>query len=89
MSPSLSLEGPVEFLDGKLVLRIPLDQGGTDLVPLTRAIASVVGDELVVEIQPWLAEKLGIRAGSMVVVSNLNGRFNLIRSDDNDPQKGM
>jgi len=31
-------------------------------------------------IQPWLAEKLRIVAGSLVVVDNVNGKFTITRS---------
>jgi hypothetical protein len=30
----ISLEGPVELIDGKLILRIPLDGGGRELAVL-------------------------------------------------------
>jgi hypothetical protein len=38
-------------------------------------------------IQPWLAEKLRIGVGSLVIVDNLNGRFTITRSAKNDDTK--
>jgi hypothetical protein len=80
----VSLEGPVELVDGELVVRIPLSAGGDKLAPLARGIGQVIGDCLVVEIRPWLAEKLRIGEGSLVVVDNRNGKFTITRSASND-----
>jgi hypothetical protein len=54
----VSLKGPVERVNGKLVLRIPLVVGGEELVASARGISSVEGDDLVVTIPDWLAEKI-------------------------------
>ena len=77
----ISIGGPVEKVDGQLVLRIPLDAGGRDLAECSRGIASVQGDFLIVVIQDWLAQKLGLFPGSNVIVDNADGKFN-IRSND-------
>ena len=53
----VSLEGPVELVDGKLMLRIPLSAGGQDLVEAARGLGKVDGEHLVVVIPPWLAEE--------------------------------
>jgi hypothetical protein len=88
MSDELSLEGPVELIDGKLTLQIPLAVGGDKLAPLVRAISEIADGNLNVVIQPWLAEKLSITAGSLVVVDNCNGKFTISRSAKNDdPQR--
>ena len=50
------------------------------LAPLARGIGVVEGEYLKVVIQPWLAEKLRIVAGSLVVVDNVNGEFTITRS---------
>jgi hypothetical protein len=84
MSVSVSLEGPVERLGDDLVILIPLDAGGDALAPLAKGIGIVEGDCLKVTIQPWLAEKLRIGIGSLVVVDNLDGKLRITRSAKND-----
>jgi hypothetical protein len=84
MSDTISIEGPVEMIDGNLMLRIPLSVGGDRLAPLSRGIGRVEGEYLCVVIQPWLADKLRLGAGSLVLVDNLNGKFNITRSPRND-----
>jgi hypothetical protein len=84
MSKEVSLEGPVELVDGKLTLQIPLAAGGDILAPLARGIGEVVGDDLVVVISAGLADRLRIAAGSLVFVDNLNGKFTITRSAKND-----
>jgi len=48
------LEGPVEKIDGKLILRIPLDAGGAQFVRCTRGISEIEGNSLKIVIQEWL-----------------------------------
>jgi hypothetical protein len=84
MPDTISLEGPVGLVDGKLTLDIPLAAGGDKLAPLARGIGEVHDEVLRVVIQPWLAEKLRIAAGSLVFVDNRNGKFNITRSAAND-----
>jgi hypothetical protein len=84
MSDSVSLEGPVELIRGELVIRIPLGAGGDKLASLAQGIGTTDGEYLTVTIRPWLAEKLNIGAGSLVVVDNLEGRFRITRSGSND-----
>jgi hypothetical protein len=84
MSDSVSIEGPVELCDDQFVLRIPLDAGGDKLALLARGTGVVDGDCLIVTIQPWLAEKLRIGLGSLVIVDNHNGKFTITRSAAND-----
>ena len=73
----VSLEGPVEELDGELILRIPLSEGGDKLVSCTRSIAHVGGDCLNIVIPKFMADKIGIVAGSQVAVHNRDGRFHV------------
>lgn len=80
----VSLEGPVEVVDGELAVLIPLEAGGAALAPLAKGIGEIEGDFLKVVIQPWLAEKLRIGAGSLVIVDNANGKFTITRSAAND-----
>ena len=66
MAEVVSLEGPVEIVDGELAILIPLEGGGAILAPLAKGIGEIDGELLKVVIQPWLAEKLRIGAGSLV-----------------------
>jgi hypothetical protein len=84
MTDSISLEGPVELVNGKLMIRIPLAVGGDRLAPLAGGIGEIDGEYLIVVIQPWLAEKLRIAEGSLVIVDNENGKFTITRSAAND-----
>jgi hypothetical protein len=77
MANVTTLTGPVENIDGKLLLRIPLDAGGSELVAASRGIGVVEGEFLSIEIMDWLAKKLGISEGSLVAVDNVNGKFNI------------
>jgi hypothetical protein len=84
MPEIVSLEGPVELISGKLTIRIPLAVGGDKLAPSARGIGEIEGDYLNVTVPPWLAEKLRIATGSLVIVDNLNGKFTITRSAKND-----
>lgn len=77
MDEVASLQGPVEKIDGKLVLRIPLEAGGAEFVACSRGISEVKDGYLVVEIKEWLAGMLRIEAGDLVHVDNSNGKFNI------------
>ena len=79
----ISIGGPVEQIDGQLVLRIPLGAGGSELIECSRGVGNVEGEFLVIVIQTWLAEKLGLFAGSNVVVDNAEGKLNI---HSNDPR---
>ena len=72
-----SLEGPVELVNGELILRIPLAAGGEELAPVAKGIGRIQEDELVVVIPKWLAAKLALVEGSIVAIDNRNGKFNL------------
>lgn len=84
MNNFISLEGPVELINGQLILRIPLSVGGDKLALLTKGIGETDDEHLNVVIQPWLAEKLRIGEGSLVIVDNENGKFTITRSATND-----
>ena len=75
------IEGSVETVGEHLVLRIPLDAGGDRLVDCAKGIGHIEGDSLEIPIQPWLADKLGLIAGSRVVVGRKGRKFVLWRSD--------
>ncbi len=72
-----SLQGPVEEINGKLMLRIPLDVAGDRLREASRGISEIDGEFLCVVIPHWLADDLRLTAGSLVSVDNRNGKFNI------------
>jgi hypothetical protein len=82
MAKITSLRGPVESIDGRLMLRIPLAAGGNELVACSRGIGESDGEFLSIHIMDWLAEKLGVSEGSIVAVDNANGKFNIRRADE-------
>jgi hypothetical protein len=84
MPDVVSITGRVELIGGCLTLHIPLSVGGRELAPLAAGIGKVEGEYLNVIIQPWLAEKLGLGEGSIVIVDNENGKFTITRSAAND-----
>ena len=84
MAEVVSLEGPVEVVNGELAILIPLEAGGAVLAPLAKGIGEIDGEFLKVVIRRWLAEKLRIAAGSLVIVDNADGKFTLTRSPAND-----
>jgi hypothetical protein len=71
------LQGPVEVLNGELVLTIPVSAGGRELAAAARGISEVRNEHLTVRIPAWLAQKLGIHEGSIVQVDNQGGKFNI------------
>jgi hypothetical protein len=73
----LTLEGPVERLDGALALVIPLDEGGDRFVACCRGISEVQGNSLRIAIPEWLSGMLRIEEGDLVSIDNANGKFNI------------
>jgi hypothetical protein len=55
MAEIISLQGSVERVNGKLMLRIPLSQGAGQLAAYTRGIGQIVGKYLEITIPEWLA----------------------------------
>jgi hypothetical protein len=80
----ISVEGQVETWQGKLALRIPLEAGGAGLVEYAGTIGRVADGHLVVVIEQWLAENLGISEDSLVRVDNGNGKFRITPIVDDD-----
>ena len=84
MSHSIAIERPIERVGDDLMLRILLAEGGAELAPLARGIGEIEGESLCVVIKPWMAERLRIDEGSLVIVDNVNGKFTITRSAKND-----
>jgi hypothetical protein len=74
----VSVECTVEGVEGGLLLRIPLAAGGQQLAPFSR-IGRIEGEDLCLPIPLWMAEQLGVEAGSQVVVDNTGGRLRITR----------
>lgn len=81
MNEVMSLEGPVLKINGELVLLIPLETGGSELIDCSRGISEVEGPHLKVVIPEWLAGILRIEEGDLVCVSSLDGTFHIQGSD--------
>jgi hypothetical protein len=62
------LQGPVERIGRELMLRIPLAEGGDRLVDCSRGFGRVNGDHLEFAIPRWMAEKLKLKEGTVVVI---------------------
>jgi len=75
----LSLRGPIDRESGKLVMRIPLDAGGEQLAIVARGISEIDGDDLLVTIPHWLAQKIGVSEGSEVYIDDRWGKFNITK----------
>ncbi|HVM92487.1 MAG TPA: hypothetical protein VMT67_06720 [Terriglobales bacterium] len=72
-----SLQGPVEKIEGKLTLLIPLAAGGDQFIECSKGISEIQGEFLKITIPEWLAGMLRIDDGSLVSVDNANGKFNI------------
>lgn len=79
MGDVISLQGPVEKVDGKLILLLPLETGGNDLIKCCRSISEVQGEHLKIFTPDWLADMLRIEVGDLVSVDNAGGKFNFRR----------
>jgi len=72
-----SLQGPVEKIDGKLVLYVPPSAGGDQFIACSKGISEEEGQFLKVVIPEWLAGMLRVENGSLVNVDNKDGKFNI------------
>jgi hypothetical protein len=72
---SVHLQGPIELIEGRWLMRIPLAAGGARLLSSTRGIGRVIADVLEIEVPAKLIKKLGLRDGQTVSVHNKGGKF--------------
>jgi|AmaraimetFIIA100_FD_contig_121_87551_length_5012_multi_5_in_0_out_0_2 hypothetical protein len=72
---SVDLQGPIELIEGRWLMRIPLVAGGAQLLSSTRGIGRVVADVLEIEVPAKLIKRLGLRDGQTVSVHNKGGKF--------------
>jgi len=79
MNEITSIRGPVEAINGKLTLLIPLDAGGEELIECTQGIGEVQDENLRIVIPDWLADKPGLYDGCMVHIDIHDGKFHIWR----------
>ena len=75
----ISVQGPVERRDNRLILRIPMDAGGNQLRAVAQTTSFVEDDVLVVLLPEWLAERMHLGEGSEVYVDDRWGKLNIAR----------
>jgi hypothetical protein len=80
MEEVMLLEGPVLKVNGELMLLIPLEAGGLELIDCSRGISELQGEFLKIVIPEWLAGMLRIEEGDLVCVSNTDGKFHIVAS---------
>ena len=73
----VSLEGPALKINGELVLMIPLESGGSDLVDCSRGISTIEDEFLKMVIPEAIAGMLRIEEGDLVWIHNTGGKFNI------------
>ncbi len=69
------VEGPLERIDGRWLMRIPLTVGGDVLSATTAGIGRVKGDMLEVELAERLVQNLKLQDGQRLLVHNATGEF--------------
>ena len=77
MDKLTSLQGPVLKINGELVLVIPLDAGGNELIDCSHGISEVQGNFLRIAIPEWLAGMLRIDEGDLVCIDNSDGKLHI------------
>jgi hypothetical protein len=80
MEELMSLQGPALKVNGQLMLLIPLEDGGSELIDCSRGISEVEGLCLKIAIPDWLAGMLRIEEGDVVRVSNWDGKLHIAPS---------
>ena len=75
----ISLQGPVERRENRLVLRIPMDAGGDKLQVAARTTSIVEDGMLVVLLPEWLAQRMHLQEGTEVNIDDRWGKLNIAR----------
>jgi hypothetical protein len=81
MEELVSLKGSVLKVNGQLILLIPLEGGGSELVECARGISEVQGEYLKVVIPEWLAEILEIEEGDLISLHDTDGELHIQASN--------
>lgn len=71
----VQVEGPLELIGGRWLLRIPLDVGGRQLISLTEGIATIVGETLEIQLPENLVRNLSLKEGQHVWVTSNGAEF--------------
>ncbi len=77
MENLMSFERLAVKVNGELMLLIPLDGGGSELMECSRGSSRVQGECLKIVIPEWLASMLRIEEGDLVSVGNAGGQFHI------------
>ena len=73
----VAIRGPLEIIDGKFVLQIPLAEGGDVLAKLAGTMGRIDGDVLRIELPKKLVGELEWKAGDIVSIDNHEGLLNI------------
>ena len=73
----VNIECPVEKINGRFVLRIPLAWGGDKLIECSRSFSEIREQFLWIIVSQSVAEMLRLKEGDRVYVGNPNGEFHL------------
>jgi hypothetical protein len=74
-SSPVHIQGPLEFVDGRWLLRIPLGVGGQELAACTSSISIIRGDVLEIELPKKLVRNLRLKEGQHLRVNADGGQF--------------
>jgi len=81
MENLMSWEGLVIKVGEELMLLIPLEGAGSELMECSRGISRVQGECVKIVIPEWLAGMLRIEEGDLVCVHNTDGKFHVQASN--------
>jgi hypothetical protein len=83
-SDIVRIEGPLERVDDRWLLRIPLAVGGAQLVASTRRIGEIKGEILEIVVPDNLVRNLKLKEGQHLWVHNKDGKFTFEWHPSND-----
>lgn len=75
----LSLQGPVERRGDRLVLRVPLSDGGEQLKLVAKSTSYEEDGNLILVLPDWLAERMKLDEGASIHVDDRWGKLNIAR----------
>jgi len=70
--------------DGKLVLNVPLANGGSEFVECSKGISKVEEKYLKIVVPDWMATKMGFGKGSLVDINNRDGKLHIDSAIESD-----